>query len=158
MMELIMSRVWLVIAGIMVTGAVLFSFGALDDHSRDAVEMEGAESLARSIENLSSDVSEGKLEFEAKELLPPNGDPLRVYNGSIWVGEGTSAQAVDIRSSLVLISDRERVDHLIIYGDDLLILRSSGALDEREVQLEKVSATNLTVSMNFLHSSSVLYM
>lgn len=157
-MELIMSRVWLVIAGVMVTGAVLFSFGALDDHSRDAAEMEGAESLARSIGHLSSDVSEGTLVFEAKDLLPPNGDPLRVYNGSIWVGEGTSARAVDIGSPIALISDGERVDHLIVHSDDLLIIRSTGALEGREVQLEKVSATNLTVSTNFLHSSSVLYM
>ncbi len=156
MMELIMSRFWLVIAGMMVTGALLFSFGALDDRSRDAAEMEGAESLARSIEALSSDVCEGTLMLEAKDLLPASGDPLRVYDGSIWIGEGASARAVDIGSSIVLISDGDQVDHLIIYSDDVLSIRSCGPLEVRVVQLEKVSATNLMVSTNFLHSSFVL--
>ncbi len=156
MMELIMSRVWLVIAGLMVTGAVLYSFGALDDRGRSASEMEGAKSLARSIEVLRTDVCEGTLVFEAKDLLPAGGDALRVFNGSIWIGEGRTARAIDMSSPVVLISDGVRVDQLIIHEGDSLTVRSFGTLEERKVQLEKVSAMNLTVSTNFLHSSFVL--
>jgi hypothetical protein len=156
MMDLIMSRVWLVIAGLMVTAAVLYSFGAMDDRSRNASEMEGAESLASSIEALSKDVYEGTLTFEAKDLLPAGGEPLRVFNGSIWIGEGTTARAVDISSPLVLISDGVRVDHLIVHGGDVLTIRSIGTPEEREVHLEKVSAMNLMVSTNFRQSSFVL--
>jgi len=156
MMELIMSRVWLVIAGLMMTGAVLYSFGVLDDNERNASEMVGAEALASSIEALSTSVHEGMVMFEAKDLLPNGGDPLRVYNGSIWVGDGATAQAVNMAAPVVLFSDGDRVSDIIVHSDDVLILRSIGALSEREVQLEKVSATNLMVSTNLLHSSSVL--
>lgn len=156
MMELIMSRVWLVIAGMMMTGAVLYSFGALNDNDRYASEMEGAEALARSIESLGTSVPEGTVVFEAKDLLPAGGGPLRVYNGSIWIGERATARAVDLPTPVVLISDGARVDHLIVDGGDVLIIRSIGTLEERVVQLEKVSAMNLMVSTNVLHSSFVL--
>lgn len=158
MMELVMSRVWMVIAGLVLAGVVLSSFGALDDRTREAAELEGARALASTVEALGSNGQEGALTIIVDDILPDGHRSLTIYEGSIWIGAGPSAMAVTIPHGAVLMADEERVESLTLMAGDLLIARSYLDPDgNRAVQLEKVSATNFTASTNLLHSFSVLY-
>ncbi len=151
-----MSRIWMVLAGVMLTGAVLSAFGTLDDDARSEAEMVGVSSLIDTVEAMGRGAQEGRITVEVSDVLPTLDSVLTVYNGSIWVGEGPSAKAASIATPLVLVDGGAHVDGMTLRSGDAVIITAAGAPESRAVQLEKVSATNRTVSTNFLHSASVL--
>lgn len=157
MMELVMSRVWMVIAGTVLAGVVMAAFSGLDERTENAVTMEGASTLARTIISLSSGEHEGVVVIEADDILPAGHRHLTICDGSIWIVEGPSARAVVIPLGTILLDGEARTDRLMVVAGDVLIIRSCTSTEgSRTVQLEKVSATNLTASTNLLHSSAVL--
>jgi hypothetical protein len=157
MIEFVMSRVWLVIAGLAVAGVVVLSFTGLDDGARDKVAVDGANTLGGLIEELQNNGQTGEVRVDGQDILFDDDHTLRVCNGSIWVQSGSREHAIDGPRDLVLVEGHRDVDGLTIQRSDQIILRSFMVNGQIVVQLEKVDATSLTASTNSLHSSSVLY-
>ncbi len=156
MIEFVMSRVWLVIAGLAMAAAVLVAFTGLDDGTRDKAAMDGANALADLIEDLRVKGQIGEVRVDGRDVIFDDGHSLRVCNGSIWVQSGQEEHAVAGPRDLVLVEEGRAVDSLTIRPGDQLVLRSFMIGGKIGVQLEKVDATSLTASTNSLHSSSVL--
>jgi hypothetical protein len=156
MIEFVMSRVWLVIAGLAMAAAVLVAFTGLDDGTRDRAAVDGANALADLIGDLRTNGQTGEVRIDGRDVIFANGYSLRVCNGSIWVQNGQTERAVVGPGDLVLVEGSHIVDTMTIRPLDQLVVRSFLSGGKMGVQLEKVDATSLTASTNSLHSSSVL--
>lgn len=156
MIEFVMSRVWLVIAGLAMAGVVLVAFTGLDDGTRDRAAVDGANALADLTEELRTNGQVGEVRVDGRDVIFDDDYSLRVCNGSIWVQSGQKEHAVAGPRDLVLVEGNRTVDSLTIRRSDQLVVRSFMTGGKLGIQLEKLDATSLTASMNSLHSSSVL--
>jgi hypothetical protein len=152
MIEFVLSRVWMVIAGLAMIAVVLAAFNGLDQGVRDGADIEGAKALVGVIEEMSTVHGPAELRVQVDELLMGKGTFLEVRPGSVWVHGPDHARAVTCPTAIVLIDGGDVTDKLVLRSGDLVAVRTDGS----EVQLEKVFTTSLTASVNLAHSSSVL--
>lgn len=136
MMEFVMSRVWMVIAGLAITAVLLTVFAGLDRSITEQEGQEGARTLARMIDALEDEGGSAEMRLEIDEVIAGQGTTLVVRPGSLWVEDGRTSEAVACSSSIVLLDDGHRVDSLQLARGDVIVIRSSAG----QVQLEKVSA------------------
>jgi len=136
MMEFVLSRVWMVIAGLAITAVLLAVFAGLDHSISDQEGQAGARTLARMIDALEDEGGSAEMRVEVDELITGQGTSLVVRPGSIWIEDGRTSEAVACSGSIVLFDDGHRVDSLQLARGDVVIIRSSAG----QVQLEKVSA------------------
>jgi hypothetical protein len=124
MIEFVMSRVWLIIAGLAVVAVVLATFAGLDAGTRDRGAADGANALADLMEGLRTSGQVGEVQVDGRDLLFDDGHSLRVCNGSIWVKAGSKERAVEGPQDILLVEGNRCVDVLTIQRSDRLILRS----------------------------------
>ena len=134
-MEFVLSRVWMVIAGLAITVVLLAAFAGLDRDISDQEGQEGARTLARMIDALEDEGGSAEMRIEVDEVIAGQGTTLIVRPGSIWVEDGRTSEAVACSGSIVLLDDGHRVDSLQLTRGDVVVIRSSAG----QVQLEKVS-------------------
>jgi len=156
MLEFITSRVWMIIAGLVLAGAIMGAFNGLDRQTVDQAALDRASSLGDVIEEMRWTGQTGEVRIDARTLLVDKSHSLVVNDGSIWVRSGGRSTAVDGPSGLVLLDDGTDVKELIVTWSDTVILSARAPGGTIVVQVEKVDATSFTASTNLLHSSSVL--
>ncbi|MBI0584678.1 MAG: hypothetical protein ISF22_10700 [Methanomassiliicoccus sp.] len=154
MIEFVMSRVWMVIAGVAVMAVIVASFAGLDRNVQREVEMEGAETLAAVMNELAAWEGQGETRVEVDGLLIEREATIMICPGSIWVNGPSSSRAVGCATDLILVDGGRQVDSLELAHGDHVVIRTAG---DGIVQLEKVSATARTAETNLSHSSAVLY-
>jgi hypothetical protein len=151
MIEFILSRVWMIMAGIAVMVVIVAAFDGLQDHMTQEAFTDGAEVLSEMIDAMEQE-GQGEVRVEMDALLSSSGTTMEVRPGSIWMHNGDQTRAVEC-PSIQLVDRGVHVPSITLTRGDAVIIRSTNG---GPVQVEKVSATALTPSTNLMHSSTVL--
>ena len=135
MIEFVMSRVWMVVAGLAVAAAVLVAFGGLNDSITEHRSTAGAGSIADLIDELEAEDGAAEMRVAVDRMIADRGTALVIYPGSIWVQSDGQSRAVACSSNIALLDNGQRVDELRLGSGDVIVIRASSGT----VQLEKVS-------------------
>ena len=135
MMEFVLSRVWMVVAGLAVMAVLLAAFAGLNQGIEDRSEIEGAESLAGMIDRLEGEEGSVAIMVDLDRTITDPETCFVLNPGSIWVHGGGSAHAVAVSEDVILFDNGSKVDSLRLEKDDHIVIRSTSG----EVQVEKVS-------------------
>ena len=135
MIEFVMSRVWMVIAGLAVAVVILAAFGGLNDSIAQSRNMTGAESIAEVIAELEAGDGTAEMSITIDRMIADKGDVILIHPGSIWVLGGGKGRAVACSPDIALLDNGQRVDELRLGCGDVIIIRAFSG----QVQLEKVS-------------------
>jgi succinylglutamate desuccinylase len=135
MMEFVLSRVWMVIAGLAVMAVLLAAFTGLNQGMEERSDIEGAYSLAGIIDRLEEEEGSVVMEVDLDRTIADTETYFVLCPGSIWVHSGGSAHAVTSSGKIVLFDNGVMVDSLRLEKGDRIVIRSSSG----EVQVEKVS-------------------
>jgi len=132
--EFVMSRVWMVVAGLAVAAVIMAAFGGLNDGIAEHRSMAGAGSIADLIEELEAEAGAAEMRVTMDGMIA-DGETIVIHPGSIWVqGDGRS-RAVACSSNIILFDNGRTVDELRLASGDVIVVRASSGT----VQLEKVS-------------------
>ncbi|KQM11290.1 hypothetical protein AOA80_09020 [Methanomassiliicoccales archaeon RumEn M1] len=156
MMEFFLSKLWMIIAGLAVMGAILASFGALDDRTVEEGLMAEMASTSNILEEMNG-CPVGTMVRIVPDL--PSEAVLRIGNGSLWLVRGGPDIMVEIHSEVVAMEGGLVVPYVeAAPGGAFIASRAeqNGTL-VTVVQLEKTELSSLTASTNLRASSSVLY-
>lgn len=129
MMEFVLSRVWMVIAGLAVMAAILASFAGLNGSVERGMDREGASALSSMVSDLQRSGATADLKVEMRDLLGGHGS----FSIKRWgIDAGGSAA---FHNMVTLIEGGREVEAMEVGPSDALMLRSVRG----EVQLEKIS-------------------
>lgn len=129
MMEFVLSRVWMVIAGLAVMAAILASFAGLNGSVERGMDREGASALSSMVSDLQRSGATADLKVEMRDLLGGHGS----FSIKRWgIDAGGSAA---FHNMVALIEGGREVEAMEVGPSDALMLRSVRG----EVQLEKIS-------------------
>ena len=155
MMEFLLSKLWLVIAGLALMAVVLASFGSLDDRMAEG-------DLSRAMAATSNVLSEMETcpLGTTVRLTPemPSGSTMRIGNGTLWLVRDGNDLMLSCPAQVVAI-ENGRVVSFIEASPGMSITATRAAVDGTivtVVQLEKTELSSSTASTNLLVSSSVL--
>ncbi|MDW5563485.1 MAG: hypothetical protein SA339_09690 [Methanomassiliicoccus sp.] len=135
MMEFVMSRVWMVIAGLAVLTVIMAAFAGLDRKAEEAVDMEGASTLSSVISDLQRNEATAEMAVDMGAMISDQQVTFSISTGTIEINEGRRRGIAGFYEAVTLIIDGQAVDRLEVGRDDVLLIRSSAG----KVQLEKVS-------------------
>jgi hypothetical protein len=133
MIEFVLSRVWMVMAGLSVMVVVLAAFGGLDRSVERDADLAGASSLSAAVSDLQREGSTGELRVELNGVMSGEAS-YTIYRWGIEVrGAGHGDEFLD----MVTLLDGAPVDRLEVGPSDVLVIRAWSG----QVQVEKVSTT-----------------
>lgn len=128
-MEFVISKVTLVILGIVVVTVFADTFGALDEEIRMQSSRDSLSHIVEILERI--DTSKENLVFtlEMSEMLPPGNSRLEIVNGSLWLVWSNWRCAEEISQDMMfLIEDNgsvEPTDKLSCETGDALTIESN---------------------------------
>lgn len=156
MTEFLLSKLWMVIAGLAVMAAVMASFGSLDDRTAENGLKAEMASTSNILEELSS-CPVGTTVRIAPDI--PADSVLRVGNGSLWLVRDGPDLLMPIRSEVIAMEGGVAVPYIEARPGDLFSATRMEINGARStvVQLEKTELSSFTASTNLRASSSVLY-
>ncbi len=156
MMEFLLSKLWMVIAGLAVMAVVIASFGSLDDRTTE----DGLRDEMASASNILEEMH-GCPAGTTVRIAPdiPADSIMRVGNGSLWLVRDGPDLVIPIRSKIVAMEDGIAVPFVETRpGGHFLATRVViDGVQVTIVQAEKMKLSSFMASTNLRTSSSVLY-
>jgi hypothetical protein len=129
MMEFVLSRVWAIIAGLVVMAAIMTSFAGLNGSIERGMDHEGASALSSMVSDLQRSGATADLKVEMREMMRGHG-PWTFERWGVHAGG-----AVTFHDLVTLIEGGREVGTMEVGPGDALMVRSVSG----EVQLEKIS-------------------
>lgn len=154
MMEFLLSKLWLFLAGAAVLAVTVAAFGSL----HDAFAEEGTRAAVDEVRSVLAELDgcpPGTLVRLAPDL--PSGSALRVGNGTVWlVREGADIGLAG--PAVVALRDGSAVAYIEARPGDVMVAerRTAGDSVVTFVQLEKAAASSSTALTNLWASASLL--
>jgi hypothetical protein len=135
MMEFVLSRAWMVIAGLAVTAVILAAFSGLNGSVEREADLEGASALSEMISELQSKEDSLELRIDLGRIMLDQESTYLVREWGIELVENGYSRVAGTYNQISLIEDGRPVDCLHVGSKDILMIRSSSG----EVQVEKAS-------------------
>lgn len=151
MIEFIISKMWTLLCGMILIGAILHSFSSFDQ----SASLNSLDRAAEKFNDILSEVSTlgkgSKLELNLVEVLPSRESRLILFNNYFCIESGSTRKYM----AFEMVSISENVPLNCTWGCILIIhVIENGELS---VHLEKIEMSFLSDEQNLSHSSSVLY-
>ena len=162
MMEFVLSKLSLVVLGIVIVASFSGMFGGLDERTELRSARDCVSHVAEVFEKIASSNEEVECRLVMSELLPSKDCRLEVAEGSLWLIWRDLRCPAEVSQEFVLLDEingsATQVEKLSCgYGDELIIeSRPVGDGRALSVHMENVSTSTLTAFTNLSHSDIVL--
>lgn len=155
MMEFLLSKLWMIIAGLAVMAAVLASFGSLDDRTAEGDTMNALAATGDVLSEMES-CPIGTTVRLSPEI--PSGSALRIGNGSVWLVREGNDLMISCSAKVTALENGEVIPFVeALPGQSITATRASvDGTVVTVVQLEKTELSSSTAATNLFVSSSVL--
>jgi len=152
MIEFIISKLWALLCGMIVIGAILHSFTSLNQSTSEKLLNKAAEKFYDILSEVSLLEKGSIIELKLREILPSRESKLILFKNHFCIESDSTRKYIILNK--VTIS--KNVPLNCTWGQTLIIhVIERGNLS---VHLEKIEMSFLNEEQNLLHSSIVLYM
>lgn len=152
MIEFIISKLWALLCGMIVIGAILHSFTSLNQSTSEKLLNKAAEKFYDILSEVSLLEKGSIIELKLMEILPSRESKLILFKNHFCIESDSTRKYIILNK--VIIS--KNVPLNCTWGQTLIIhVIERGNLS---VHLEKIEMSFLNEEQNLLHSSIVLYM
>ena len=146
MMEFFLSKVWLFVCGIAVTGVLLMAFSGMDHSVTDQESQRRVVQLAEVLDSVSDTPANVQISVTVADYLPQGSSSVSISKGYVCLDSGTERKCAGLHSSFVLAGiNGTEVDSLILFhGDILLVHKDPAKKGVVQVQVAKERTISLT--------------
>ena len=146
MMEFFLSKVWLFVCGIAVTGVLLMAFSGMDHSVTDDESQRRVLQLAEVLDSVSDAPANVHMTIIVADYVPEGSSSVLITKGYVCLDSGTERCYASLHSAFV-ISGRngaEVNDLTLSYGDILLLHKDPANKGVVQVQVAKERTISLT--------------
>jgi hypothetical protein len=143
MMEFFLSKVWLFVCGIAVTGVLVLAFSGMDHSVSDDETQRRVQQLAEIIDSVSNSADNVQMTIAVADYLPDESSSVSIKNGYVCVDTGTERRYASLHSS-ILLKCAGPTDLPLVHGDLLLVHRDPIKKGVVQIQVAKERTVSLT--------------
>jgi hypothetical protein len=146
MMEFFLSKVWLFVCGIAVTGVLLMAFSGLDHSVTDDELQRRVVQLAEVLDSVSDAPANVQMTIAVADYVPEGSSSVLITKGYVCLDSGTERSYASLHSAFVLAGrNGTGLDNLTLFhGDILLLHRDPANKGVVQVQVAKERTISLT--------------
>jgi hypothetical protein len=150
MMEFFLSKVWLFVCGIAVTGVLLMAFSGMDHSVIDDEAQRRVVQLAEVLDSVSDSPANVQLTMTVADYVPDGSSSVLISKGYVCFDSGTERKYAVLHSAIVLAGRNGTVveNLTLVHGDILLVHKDPAHRGVIHVQVAKERTVSLTAWTN----------
>ncbi len=144
MMEFFLSKVWLFVGGIAVTGVLVLAFSGIDRSVSDDESQRRVDQLADALDAVSNTPDLVSFRLSVADYLPDARSSMLISKGYVCIQEGTDRSYASLHCAIVLTHANGSDDLTVSWDDILLVNKGMGVRGIIQVQVAKERTVSLT--------------
>lgn len=146
MMEFFLSKVWLFVCGIAVTGVLVLAFSGMDHSVTDDESQRRVVQLADVLDSVSESPDTVQMTIAVADYLPDGHSSVLITKGYVSIESGAERKYAILHSNIVL-NENNGIDpenFILVHGDILMVHKDPAKKGVIHVQVAKERTVSLT--------------